>query len=79
MGTDGLGLSPASAPVWPRDFGQGAHRPQSSFSHLQTKDSNAKHPTGPFVGHKCVPYINVLGELESGTPRLASCLLILSL
>lgn len=52
MGSDGLGLSPASATLQPWDFGQSTQGPHRPFLHLPSEDNSAKHPTWPFCGAK---------------------------
>lgn len=64
MESYGLGLSPASATLWPWDFrqgGQGAQGPQSLFLHFQREDNNVKHPHKAILcGTNVFLYIKVL-------------------
>lgn len=54
MGSDSLGLSPASATLQPWDFGQSTQGAQRPLLHLQSEDNSAKHPPWPFLWGKSV-------------------------
>lgn len=69
VGSDSLGLSPASATLQPWDFRQSTQGPQRPFLHLQSEDSSAKHPTWPFCGAKmCSFAFKFFENSNAGSP-----------